>query len=124
MPKQAQPALTITLPCAQAGGIAAHRFITGTGLRVQTSGGTCIGVTTAPVSSDEAANGVAVPVDVIGTTTVECGGLITGGIGAAIKSDAQGRAIDHGGTGTLTGYALSYGLAAGNFIEVLLVQNG
>lgn len=121
--KQSLPILTIPLPCNQIGGIQAHRFIGGTGARVQSIGGAAIGVTTHALTSDEVFAGSLVGVDVIGTTVVEAGGLITMGIGAPIKSDASGRAIDRNGTGNLLGYALGYATAAGQLVEILLVQN-
>jgi hypothetical protein len=45
---------------------------------------------------------------------VECGAAIT--VGAAVKSDANGKAIPQGGTGVILGYLLGRNLTAGGNI--------
>lgn len=93
--------------------LATARFVTGAGALAGAGAG-ARGVTRTPgVSGD------LVPIDVIGTALVESGAAVTAN--GPVKSDATGRAIDQGGTGVITGYALSAASAAGQMVEVLLV---
>ena len=98
-----------------AGGVlATARFVTGAGALSGAGAGA------RGVSRTSAANsGDLVPIDVVGTAIVEAGGTVT--LNGPVKSDATGRAIDQGGTGVITGYALAAASAAGQMVEVLLV---
>jgi hypothetical protein len=105
----------LTLTVALAGTVAAARFVSATGAQVGADGAS-IGVSrTAGVSGEK------VPVDVLGTAIVESGAAITAG--AALKSDASGRAIVWATSGNKVAYALQAATAAGQFIEVLLLDN-
>lgn len=103
--------LTMTAPSA----VLASRFVTPLGAQAGADANT-MGAATAP-----AAIGEKFPVDVRGTTTVEAGAVVA--VGATVKSDASGRAITWVTSGAKVGIALEAATAAGQFIEVLLVDN-
>lgn len=105
----------LTLSLAAAGAIAAARFVTPLGAQAGADANT-IGA-----ACSAAAIGERVPVDVRGTTTVEAGAAIAQG--ATLKSDASGRAITWAASGAKVAIALEAATAAGQFIEVLLVDN-
>lgn len=107
------PLLTLTQVAVSA--ITACRFVTALGAQAGADANT-LGAACAP-----AAIGEAFSVDVRGTTTVEAGAAIA--LGATLKSDASGRAITWATTGAKVGIALEAATAAGQFIEVLLVDN-
>ena len=107
------PLLTLTQVAVSA--ITACRFVTALGAQAGADANT-LGAACAP-----AAIGEAFSVDVRGTTTVEAGAAIA--LGATLKSDASGRAITWAATGAKVGIALEAATAAGQFIEVLLVDN-
>lgn len=65
-------------------------------------------------------SGRSVPVDVLGTAIVESGTAVAKG--AALQSDASGRAITKDAGATL-GRALQAATAAGQFIEIVLIPN-
>lgn len=113
MSTQSIPLLTLTLMAASV--IAAARFVTPLGAQAGADANTLGAACTA------AAIGEKLPVDVRGTTTVEAGAAIA--LGATLKSDAQGRAITWAASGAKVGIALEAATAAGQFIEVLLVDN-
>ena len=106
----------MTLTAVLAGTVAASRFVN-TSLTLAGAGVNTYGVArTAGVSGD------AVPVDMLGTAIVETGAAIAAG--AAIESDASGRAITKS-TG-VTAARLAPGesaSAAGQFVEVILIPN-
>ena len=105
--------LALTLKATTA--IAAGRFVTPTG-------GQCVADTNAiGAARTAAAVGEAMTVDVRGTATVEAGAVVAAG--ATVKSDASGRAIPWVTSGARLGIALEWASAAGQFIEVLLVDN-
>ncbi len=60
-------------------------------------------------------------VDIIGTAVVEAGAAVT--CGDTVKSDASGRAITWVTSGARLGIALEAAGAAGQFIEVRLLDN-
>lgn len=70
------------------------------------------------VSQYAAVIGEAFAVDVHGTTIVEAGGAVAAG--AAVKSDASGKAVVQGGVGEILGYAVTAASADGQKIEILL----
>ena len=113
-----QKIVLFTLTCVALGAVAAHRFVGFDGAQVDTAGAKPLGVSNYAVPSGEA-----VPVDVHGTTKVTPGAaipLLAKGL-TPVKSDAQGRAIPHGGTGEIAGYAFKAAAAAdGPPIEILL----
>jgi hypothetical protein len=99
-----------------AGAIAAKRFVT----RTITQAGA--GVSTLGVSDYEAAIKENISVIVLGTALVEAGAAIDG-TAWAVESDAQGRAIPKN-TGKTAGLLMpgSTATAAGQFVEILVVQ--
>lgn len=114
MSDQSRPVLTLTVTAA--GAIGANRFVTAAGAQAGADAN-AIGVarTAAAVAGDR------IPVDVLGTASVEAGAAITAG--ATVKADAQGRAIPWATAGARLGVALEAATAAGQLIEVLLVPN-
>jgi len=104
----------LTLTALAAGAIAKHRFVTHTGLQAGAAANT-LGVARTDAKLND---GLAV--DVVGTAVVEAGAAIVAG--AAIETDATGRAITKA-AGVTVGRALQAAAAAGDFIEVLLIQN-
>ena len=105
----------LTLTLAATAAITANRFVTPLG------GQAVADANTLGVASTAAAIGERFPVDVRGTTTVEAGAAVA--VGATVKSDASGRAITWVTSGAKVGIALEAATAAGQFIEVLLVDN-
>lgn len=113
MSQQSVSLLTLTLTAA--GAIAANRFVTATGAQTGADGN-AVGV-----AATAAALGERFPVVVKGTAIVEAGAAISAG--ATLKSDASGRAIAWATSGAKVGVALEAATAAGQFIEVLLLDN-
>lgn len=107
----------LTLSIVAAGAIAARRFVGFDKTQIAVAGRAAMGV------ADFAATvaGKQVAVDVLGTSTVETGGVYADG--ALIKADAQGRAVDQAGAGAVLGRALEASTAAGQFREVLLLPS-
>ncbi len=105
----------LTLSLVAAGAVAAARFVTPLGARAGAD------VNTIGVACSDAASGERVSVDVRGTTTVEAGAAVA--VGATLKSDSVGRAITWATSGAKVAIALEAATAAGQFIEVLLVDN-
>ena len=106
----------LTLTRTAAGAIAANRFVTPLGAQAGVDANV-LGVSRVAA----AAAGEKIPVDVIGTTTVEAGAAIAEG--ATLESDATGRAITWATAGGRVGIALEAASAAGEFIEILLISN-
>lgn len=111
MPSGNLPILTWTV--AAAGALAANRFVTQAGA-YPAAAAKAYGVT-----RTVAATGDLVPVDVLGTTIVECGGAITKDAG--LEVDAQGRVVTLS-AGKAVGRAMEDGVSGG-FIEVLLLPS-
>jgi hypothetical protein len=105
--------LTLTLKAT--GALAAHRFVTAA---VAQAGADAV---TLGVALNAAAIGDQAPIVVKGTATVEAGAAISAG--ATLKSDASGRAITWATSGSKVGVALEAASAAGQFIEVVLLDN-
>lgn len=103
------------LTIAATGTIAANRFVTPAGAQAGADVNTLGVCRTAAVSGDR------IPVDVLGTATVEAGAAVTAG--NTVKSDASGRAINWATSGAKIGIALEAATAAGQMIEVLLIPN-
>lgn len=114
MSRQCTPLLTLTLGLT--GTVVAERFVTGAGAQTGAAGN-AIGVArTAGVSGNN------IPVDVIGTAVVETGAAIAAN--ALIEADASGRAVTKSAGVTLGRLAPGeVATAAGQFVEVLLIQN-
>ncbi|HEX8224478.1 MAG TPA: capsid cement protein [Allosphingosinicella sp.] len=112
---QKTPILTLTSIAATA--VAANRFCDFDGSQCDVAGAKPLGV-----SVNKAAVGVAFPVDVLGTTKVEAGAAIPLGAKGLtpVKTDANGKAIPHGGAGEIAAYALQAANGDGHVIEVLL----
>jgi len=113
MSNRSHPICTDTVKAA--GGISAHRFVKHDG---------------AQAANDDAAYGVArhavatgelVAVDNHGVVPVEAGAAVS--LGAAIQSDANGRAIALTDDGVALGRAVEAASAAGEFIRVHLNAN-
>jgi len=66
-------------------------------------------------------SGDKIPVDVLGTATIESGAAFSAG--ATLKSDSSGRAITWVTSGAKVALALEAATAAGQFVEVLLIPN-
>lgn len=105
---------TLTLSRVASAVLAASRFISPTN-GVPSAGGNTLGVT-----RTSAASGDLVPVDAAGTAIVETAGAIADG--GAIETDANGKALAKN-TGATVARALQAATGAGQFIEVLLIQN-
>lgn len=113
MSQQSIPLLTLTWTLT--GTVAAARFVTPAGAQAGADANTLGVARTAGVSGEK------VPVDVLGTAVVEAGAAISAG--AALESDASGRAVTWVTAGGKVGIALEAATAAGQFIEVLLLPN-
>lgn len=114
MSKQSIPLLTIDRVAA--GAIAAHRFVSAVGAQV-VADANAIGVSRLAA----AGAGERIPVDVLGTTTVQAGAAIANG--ATLKSDANGKAITWAAAGAKLAIALEAAGGADELIEVLLIPN-
>lgn len=110
----AQSISSLTLPVVAAEALTKFRMVNIAG-EVVGAGETSLGV-----SQCSAAIGEAAPVDVLGTTEVEVGAAVA--LGAALESDATGRAITLA-SGVKVGRALKAASAAGQIIEMLLITN-
>lgn len=98
-----------------AGSVAAHRFVTAAGTQAAADGN-ALGVAR---TAGEA--GQIIPADSMGTATVEAGAAIDAG--TTVKVDALGRAIAWAASGARVGVALETATAAGQLIEVRLLDN-
>ena len=108
------PVLTVGAPAAAA--ITANRFTTYAGAVPAAGAGGC------GVSRSDAAIGERVPIDALGTATVEVGAAIAAN--ALVETDNQGRAITRN-TGVVLGRLLhgQVATAAGQFVEIILIAN-
>lgn len=113
MSAQSTPLLAVAVIAT--GAIAASRFVTPAAAQAGAD------VNTLGVARFAAAVGERLSVDVIGTAVVESGGAVA--FGATLKSDASGRAITWASSGAKVALALDTAFAAGQLIEVLLIQN-
>jgi len=105
----------LTLTIALTGTASACRFITPTGTQTAADGN-AIGVSrTGGISGDKIA------VDIDGTAVIESGAAFA--LGATLKADATGRGITWVTSGGKVAIALEAATAAGQFVEVLLIDN-
>ena len=112
-----QKTAIFTLTSVAAAAVAASRFVDFDGTQCDAVGAKPMGV-----SQYAAALGTPFAVDVLGTAKVEAGAAIPLGAKGLtpVKTDADGRAIPHGGAGEIAGYARQPAAAAGAVIEILL----
>ncbi|MBS3936002.1 MAG: DUF2190 family protein [Sulfuritalea sp.] len=113
MGMQSTPVLTLTLTLT--GNVGAHRLVTPAGVQAGADAVAIGAARSAGVSGER------IPVDVKGTAVVETGAAIAAG--ATLKADASGRVIAWATAGAKVGFALEAATAAGQFIEVLLLDN-
>ena len=113
MSKQHIPLLALTATATAT--LTANRFVTFAGAVPSADANTFGVVRQSAVSGDK------ITVDVLGTAIVEAGAAITAG--ATLKTDASGRGITWATSGAKVGLALQSASAAGDLIEVLLIQN-
>jgi hypothetical protein len=112
MGKQCTTILALSLKAT--GDIAAYRFVNPAGAQAG-AGANALGA-----SEYAASAGEMVGVANLGTAIVEAGAAVAAG--AAVQSDASGRAITKD-TGATVARALEAAAAAGDFIEVALIPN-
>jgi len=111
----AQSVAILTLTSVLTGTVSAGRFVTPAGAQAGADANTL------GVSRSSGVSGNAVPVDVAGTATIEAGAAFAAG--ATLKSDSSGRAITWVTSGAKVALALQAAGAAGQLVEVLLIQN-
>lgn len=104
----------LTLSVLATGAIAARRFVTATGAQAG-AGANALGVSEYSGVADEM-----IPVTVLGTSIVEAGAAFAAG--AALQSDADGKAITKDAGATLA-RALQAAAQAGDFVEVFHIPN-
>lgn len=104
----------MALPLKAAGAVNEYRFVTATGAQAG-AGANALGA-----SEYAAADGEPFSAAHLGTAIVEAGAAVAAG--AAIQSDATGRAITKD-AGATVARALEAAAAAGDFIEVALIPN-
>lgn len=105
----------LTLSMVATGTIVADRFVT-PAVAQTGADGIAIGV-----AQTAAVSGERLPVVAQGTAIVEAGAAISAG--ATLKVDSSGRAITWATSGAKVGFALEAATAAGQFIEVFLLDN-
>lgn len=112
----AQNICILSLPLLLTGTVASKRFVTYAGAQAGA------GVNTLGVSDYSGVAGERINVITHGTAIVETGGAIAAG--AAVESDASGRAVTKA-SGVTVGRVLPGQAAsvAGDFIEILLINN-
>lgn len=110
---QFTPLLTLTFVLTS--DVVACRFVT-PGAAQAGADAVCVGV-----ARSAGLSGERIPVDVKGTAIVEAGAAVAQG--ATVKSDASGQAITWATAGAKSGIALQAATAAGQMIEVLLLDN-
>lgn len=108
---QSRPILTLT--CIASATVRAERFVTKAGAEAGA------GVRAFGVSDVAATNGEPIAAHVLGTAVVTAGAAINDD--TLVESDAQGRAVART-TGVVLGKTLQAATAAGQRIEVLLIQ--
>lgn len=106
----------LTLPGRAAGAITRQRFVKYD--MTQASAGTDV---TLGVADYDAAVGQQFNIIALGTAKIEAGGAFA--LGADVKPDANGRAVDRAGAGVAAARALQAATAAGQIVEVLLLKS-
>lgn len=110
----AQSISLLTQTLLATGAIIKHRFVTFAGAQAGLKG-LALGVSEEAAATDET-----VPVAVNGTAVIDSGGAFA--VGAALESDAQGRAVAHT-DGVINARALEAATGADEKIEVLLINS-
>jgi hypothetical protein len=106
----------LALTAVATSAVTAARFVTHAGAHAGAAANTL------GVSRTDAAVGQAFSVDVIGTAVVEAGGAIAAG--AAVETDAQGRAVTKNAGPTVARLAPGESaVQAGDLVEVILIAN-
>lgn len=106
----------LTLTVIAAAALAANRFVEQDGT-YPTAGGSAFGVTRV-----DAVTGDPVPVDVLGTTIVECGAAVAKDV--ALMVDANGKVVPLAGSAKqAVARSMEAGAADGALIEVLLIPS-
>lgn len=105
----------LVLNVVAGGALATARGVTAAGA-YPASGAGIRGVT----RTSAGASGDLVPLDVVGTALMESGAAVTKD--GPVMCDSTGRAIDKTSTNVIVGYALNAATAAGQMVEVLLVN--
>lgn len=113
MSRQNTSLLSLTLTAS--GAVTENRFVTPAGAQVSVAGANTLGASRSTVAS-----GAKFTADVLGTAQVEAGAAVAAN--ATVQADASGRAITYA-SGARAGIALEAATAAGQIIEVLLLQN-
>ena len=103
---------TESVEIAEAGGVAARRFVTFAGEYAAADGDTVLGVARAA-----GVEGKVAPVDVIGRIEVETTAAAIA-VGDAVMSDTEGKALAHTGSSYIAGYALTAVPAAGGIVTI------
>ncbi len=105
-----------TLTATASGTISAHRFVANDSSQAGNAANTM------GVARTDAADGEALPVDMLGTAIVEAGAVIAAG--AAVQTDANGRAITKAAGPTVARLMPGESAGAvGDLIEVILIPN-
>jgi hypothetical protein len=112
MSQQNIPVLTLSVKASA--DVAARRFVTVAGAQAG-AGARALGV-----SRVSGVSGDMLPVDALGTSIVEAGAAFA--VGAALQSDADGKAITKDAGATLA-CALQAATAAGDMVEVFNIPN-
>ena len=105
----------LTISVKAAAEITANRFITAAGA-VPAQDANVLGVAVSKAAADER-----VPVQVLGVALVEAGEQIAAG--AAVETNAAGKAETQDGAGKIVGRALTAASADGDVIPVFLIPN-
>lgn len=106
----------LTLTVFAGAALAANRFVEQDGT-YPTAGGSAFGVTRV-----DAVTGDPVPVDVLGTTIVECGAAVSKDV--ALMVDANGKVVPLAGSAKqAVARSMEAGAADGALIEVLLIPS-
>jgi hypothetical protein len=104
----------LSLPVQAITAITEYRAVTYAGAQVAAADAVVLGI-----ASRSAANGEYVDVAVKGTAVIEAGGVVA--VGALVYTDASGRGVAVGANNAIA-RALQAASAAGDFIEILLMQ--
>ncbi len=111
MPAQSIPVLSLTRTLT--GTVVANRFVTIAGAATGAAAAALGVARTAGASGDE------ITIDVLGTTVIEAGAAIAAGV--EIEADSVARGVTQS-AGVVLGWSLEAAGAAGDLIEVLLIQ--
>ncbi len=114
MSNLSRPVLTLSVVAGE--DVKAYRFIGADG-EYPAAAAAALGVTRHDAKDTER-----VDYTLLGTATIEAGGAYA--LGAELKSDATGRAVDRDNAGVVTAVALEAAAAAGDLTECLVQAKG